>query len=75
MKIFRVHKTEPTHESEGYEYFSNRADAEKCLRKHVKSHGNQMKIDLSDIEEKNIIIGKCEFLALLNQWASHPDNG
>jgi len=75
MKIFRVHLTDPTHESEGYNYFSNRSDAEKCLRQHVKSYRGQMDFDKSDIEEKEITIGKYEFLKLLNIWANHPDNG
>ena len=74
MKIFRVHKHDLSHESEGYEYFSNRRDAEKCLRDHNKSY-DSTKIDKDDIQEKEITIGKYEFLKLLNEWASHPDNG
>lgn len=49
MKIFRVHLTDESGMSLGFEYDS--------------------------IEERYIAIGKYEFLKLLNDWASHPDNG
>ena len=74
MRIFRVHLHTPSGESEGYEYFTNSKEAEACLIKHSKNR-NLVKIDKDDITIKEVVIGKYEFLKLLNQWASHPDNG
>lgn len=74
MKIFRVHLTDAGGLSLGYEYYSNKKDAETALRK--SQSDEEVRVDFeSSIEMKDITIGKYEFLKLLNEWANHPDNG
>jgi hypothetical protein len=73
MKIFRVSLNDPMHENKGYEYFSSKKAAEKCLRDHCKSW--DMVYEEDNITMKDVMIGKYEILRLLNEWGSHPDNG
>lgn len=74
MKVFRVHLTDASGMSLGFEYYSNRKDAQTALRK--SQSDEEVRVDSnSSIEEKEVIIGKYEILKLLNEWGSHPDNG
>lgn len=74
MKIFRVHLTDQSGMSLGYEYYTNKKDAETAFKKCQSD--NYIRFDSSiTIESKEIPIGKYEFLKVLNEWASHPDNG
>ncbi len=74
MKIFRVHLTDESGMSLGYEYYSNKKDAETAWKK--SKSDNHVRFDANiTIEQKEVVIGKYEILNLLNEWASHPDNG
>ena len=73
MKIFRVSLTDESGMSMGFEYYTNKKDAETALKKNASDY--HMALTEDSIEMKEIPIGKYEFLRLLNQWASHPDNG
>jgi 5-hydroxyisourate hydrolase-like protein (transthyretin family) len=73
MKIFRVHLTDASGMSLGFEYYSNKKDALTALKKNQSDE--DIRVDRSSIEEREIVIGKYEFLKLLNEWAKHPDNG
>lgn len=73
MKIFRVSLTDESGMSTGFEYYTNKKDAETALRKNASDES--MALTKDSIEVREIPIGKYEFLKLLNDWASHPDNG
>ena len=69
MKIYRVAYRNAFSEHQGYEYFSNKADAVKADN---KNKGNNTRDDIQEIE---IILTKKGVISALNQFASHPDNG
>ena len=73
MKIFRVHFKDSTGMSLGFAYHSNKKDAMQALE--TSNSANETETDKEDIEERELVIGKYEFLKLINEWASHPDNG
>ncbi len=74
MKIYRVHLCDESGMSLGYEYYSNKKDANDSIARQNKNN-SLTSLTKSDIEEKEVVIGKYEFLKLLNNLASHPDNG
>lgn len=74
MKIYRVSLEDSTGMSLGFSYHSNRADAFKALKANEKNEGMLSDPD-AYIQERDFIISKYEFLKLLKDWASHPDNG
>ncbi len=75
MKIYRVEYYNQSDSSQGFEYVSNKAEAEKLLNEFKKSQGDNFEVERSGIVMKEIAIGKYEFLKILNIWGSHPDNG
>jgi hypothetical protein len=74
MKVFRVHLTDSSGMSLGFEYYSNKKDAQESLRNNAKNK-EDVRVDNDSIEMKEIVIGKYEILDILNDWGSHPDNG
>lgn len=74
MKIFRVAYFNNSDSSQGFDFFTNKAEAERELKKWEKDQGDNFD-DRSGIDVEDIAIGKYEFLKLLKKWASHPDNG
>ena len=58
---------------EGYSYFANRAAADEVRQGLIQQHGYG-KADLT-ITKRPTPRTVSEYLALLNLWGSHPDNG
>jgi hypothetical protein len=74
MKIFRVHLTDDSGMSLGFEYYTNKKDAFAAFKRNQQDE--EIRYDGNDhIEERDFVIGKYEVIKLLNEWASHADNG
>jgi hypothetical protein len=70
MKFYRVH-AQTSGESYGFEWFTNKREAEKRLREF--QHGNDD--DSSELHEIAIYPSKTGILRALTMYASHADNG
>lgn len=75
MKVYRVCYYNNSDSSQGFSYHTSKAEAASKLSKFKKQEGENFDSDRSSIDMEDIPIGKIEFLKLLNQWGSHPDNG
>jgi len=71
--IYRVHYYDTYEGSDGYEFFSNKREAEQSLKGWMKEHdtGGMPFIFCGYHTPKT----KEEVIEMLNQWASHADNG
>lgn len=69
MKVYQVAYRDNYSEHNGYEYFLNKLEAKKADN---KNKGNPTRDDIEEIEFK---LSKKGILSLLNQYASHNDNG
>jgi hypothetical protein len=71
MRFYQIHIRCENGSSAGFEYFTNKEEAQKCLRENIE---NDPKEDHS-IKVIEIKPTKYGILSALNIYASHPDNG
>lgn len=69
MKIYRVHISDCSAESKGFEYFRNKALATKCVN-NEKKNDNIAEIEIIDFKPT-----KEGILYILNVYGDHPNNG
>lgn len=73
MKVYIVHTRDDFEESKGYEFFSSKSEAMKEKRRNDRLFpANQQKEDVREYEFK---LTKKSVIEMLNDLASHPDNG
>lgn len=72
MKIYRVSKYCGQEGHQGYEYHSNKKDAEKSQKEFNSWYPNDV---LEGVEEFNYPITKKGMLEALNFFGSHANNG
>lgn len=70
MKIYKVTRRRSFNEHAGYSYYSNKRKAEQEQRKE-NDGGN----DNDEVQEYDFTLTKKGILELLEQVATHPDNG
>ena len=75
MKIYRVGYNTNQAASVGFAYFTTKKSAEKSLSDFKKEHSDWVDFGSMNIEVEDVEISKAGILSILNQWASHPDNG
>ena len=77
--IYRVHKDTGDNGSDGYEYFSNKADGIRFLKTfHKNDHfGGETTNEFfnKNWKEFDVPKGKTGWLRFLNAYCSHPNNG
>ena len=71
MKIYRLAKWSEQNSSEGFEFFTSKAKAKKELSKFKKQEGTEG----SSIQVFAIDISSVGIIKILEEIASHPDNG
>lgn len=74
MRFYRLHDYSPQDGSAGYEFFTSKAEAERKARElfDPERHGDKSAIE---IEAVDVVPTKAGILAVLNAYASHPNNG
>jgi hypothetical protein len=72
MKVYRVGLRDVWSEHKGYLFYSSKSEAEAEQKKDNKDRGNSMQDEVTEIE---FDLTKKGVIEMLNQWASHPDNG
>jgi hypothetical protein len=72
MRFYRVHRYNGSDGSFGYEFYTNRREADEAARKWQANDGDG---HLSTPEEIEIAPTKAAILAALRDLASHPNNG
>lgn len=89
MKLYRVHMTTMEEGSNGFEWYSSKAAAERAASKFVRNNQPEDEKedyyanlarrvnapDRPEVEAVEFPTTKAGILALLNAYASHPDNG
>ena len=79
MKLYRVHYYEPTDGSQGYGWASSLRRARWLLRDfhtHNRVSREEQKVQQEGaIKAIEVTLTKTGVLALLNEFASYPDNG
>lgn len=75
MIIYRVAFYTQQDSSQGFEFHSSKVEAQKALNKFRKEQGDDYDEERSCVDPIITKITKGEMLDLLNQFASHPDNG
>ncbi len=78
--IYQIEFYNCSDSSQGFEYFSNKADAVKKLRKHFDEFAEKEVWTWKDYIEtylsaKKTPTTKKQVLSMLAVWATHPDNG
>ena len=73
MKFYRVHTCVECSTSSGYEFFTNKADAERAVREWTT--GEALRTDTAEIDVIEITPTKAGILHALNTYAAHADNG
>ncbi len=71
MKFYRVAKSTEGGNSDGFEFFTNRADAEKDVRQFLRVEPDEF----SRVDVIEVTPTKAGILRALKLYASHPDNG
>lgn len=72
MKIYRASFRDDFNEHKGYQYFTSKTKAGLIQKK----HNNKLdKVNREEVEEIEFTLSKAGIISLLNQYASHPDNG
>jgi len=72
MKIYKVTLLDNNLESEGFKYFTSKSEANKELKKYNKNFDCETGAENKEI---SISLTKREVVDLLNEHASHNDNG
>jgi hypothetical protein len=74
MKVYRVHHYADAGTSIGFGYFSSKQEAIADKKRHDEkfADGN---MDTAEIDSLDVKLTKAGVIAVLNQWADHPDNG
>lgn len=70
MKIYRATKREDGDAHAGYKFFFSKREA-----KLFQKDENFVSGVVDEVDELEVSMNKCDVLAFLNAYASHPDNG
>lgn len=76
MRFYRLHKVHEAGTSAGYEWFTNKWDAEQAFRNWIGTD-EEMVCDRegTEVERIEIDTSKRGILHALNRYAKHADNG
>lgn len=75
MPIYRVHVKDAHEESQGYYYCTNKKDINRALSAIGADDPDYGPSRISGVDALPVPRNKKELVELLNQCASHPDNG
>ena len=89
MRLYRVHFCDSVYGSHGFAWFSSRDAAERSANKYVRDNApepetgdaqadmyrRRSEVEKPDIEEVVFDLTKRSVLALLEDYATHPNNG
>lgn len=71
MKFYKLHRTTDAGSSAGYEFYTNKREAEKAAQEWRTEYPDER----ATVEEITIQPTRAGILGALNRFASHPDNG
>lgn len=71
MRFYRVDTSKDGGNSAGYEWFTNKREAEQ----HAAKFRNENPNEFVDVDTVDIVPSKKGILKALHLYASHPDNG
>lgn len=75
MRFYRLHRTCEAGVSAGYDYFTNKRDAESALSYWRKNSPGADQDQQGEIDTIEIEPTRSGILAALNRYAAHADNG
>jgi hypothetical protein len=75
MKFYRVKYRIEAGCSNGFGWYTSKAEAERAAKAAVKNDPEEYKTEAPEIEDVEIEATKAGVLAALRTYAGHPDNG
>ena len=73
MRVYRVHLYSGVEGSQGYRWFSSKADADAACRVFLNNWSDKEPVAIP--EPVTFLPSKKDILRLLNEYAAHEDNG
>jgi hypothetical protein len=76
MRVYRVSRFRDGGESDGFDFYTSRRDAERAVREHAAETEDMRLAGVGEaIDTFEAPLTKAGLLRFLNHWANHPNNG